>query len=370
MNRYQKAMETCPVPAELEERLKRRVLAEKPWGGRHRRIIRPRSFARRALLAACGALLTISAGAVVLTEWDAIFTERFGGAASSTAMAESAFQRVDVTSVCDDVTLTIREALGDDKTIYLILDYQLPQTVDRAAVQAAWDSGEDTVGSPTVRYFATGDVTWEELKREDADLWSRMDWADWTSFGGYLMNPKALQDAGFPAGGSASAEGRAFDAETGTLTYLLRYTTESAWDITEQPLTLLVPPPTMTVDGKETALADHPAIITIQPDYPAKSLRGEIRADGVSASAVVSALAIQVEYAGADYAQLEDLVRDIRLVYDNGGQAALTELAQGFGGGKGGAGMNFSAAFLELVDLSQVRAVRVGELEIPLRSAE
>lgn len=62
MNRYQKAMEICPVPAELEERLKRRVLAEKPAGGRHRRIIRPRSFARRALLAACGALLTISAG--------------------------------------------------------------------------------------------------------------------------------------------------------------------------------------------------------------------------------------------------------------------------------------------------------------------
>lgn len=44
--------------------------------------------------------------------------------------AETVFQNVDVTSVCGDVTLTVRQALGDEKTLYLLLDYQLPESTD------------------------------------------------------------------------------------------------------------------------------------------------------------------------------------------------------------------------------------------------
>ena len=46
---------------------------------------------------------------------------------------------MDVTSVCGDVTLTVRQALGDEKTLYRLLDYQLPENVDMEVVQAVWE---------------------------------------------------------------------------------------------------------------------------------------------------------------------------------------------------------------------------------------
>ena len=71
--------------------------------------------------------------------WDALFTERFGAGAADSPAAEGVFQNVDVTSVCGDVTLTVRQALGDEKTLYLLLDYQLPESVDMEMVQTAWE---------------------------------------------------------------------------------------------------------------------------------------------------------------------------------------------------------------------------------------
>ena len=56
-------------------------------------------------------------------------------------MGQAALQDVFVSSVCDDVTLTVRQALVSDKTIYLVLDYQLPDTVDRAWLQQHPESG-------------------------------------------------------------------------------------------------------------------------------------------------------------------------------------------------------------------------------------
>ena len=63
-----------------------------------------------------------------------------------------ALQDVFVSSVCDDVTLTVRQALVSDKTIYLVLDYQLPDTVDRAWLQQIFE-GENPGCPPSVVLF-------------------------------------------------------------------------------------------------------------------------------------------------------------------------------------------------------------------------
>ena len=122
-------------------------------------------------------MLTLSVGAAVLVHWDDIFSDRFGPAGAETLMAEKAFQPVNVSSVCDDVTLTIREALVDEKSIYLILDYQLPDTVDPETVEMAYNSREDTqkddIELPAeITYYATDDVAWEDLKAAEQDTWS------------------------------------------------------------------------------------------------------------------------------------------------------------------------------------------------------
>ena len=178
MNRYHDAMEHCAPPPELEARLREAVLSAEPEPHLHPAVFRPRGFFRKALLVAVvlAAALTLSVGAAVLVNWDTIFSDRFGPEGAETPMAEKAFQPVHVSSVCDDVTLTIREALVDEKSIYLILDYQLPDTVDPETVEMAYNSREDTqkddIELPAITYYATDDVAWEDLKAAEQDTWT------------------------------------------------------------------------------------------------------------------------------------------------------------------------------------------------------
>ena len=159
MNRYHESMEHCAPPPELEEQLREAVLSAEPEPQARTAVYRPRGFFRKALLAAVLAVvLTLSVGAAVLVDWDDIFSDRFGPEGAETPMAEKAFQPVNMTSVCDDVTLTIREALVDEKSICLILDYQLPDSVDPETVEIAYNSRENTqkddIKLPMVTYYA------------------------------------------------------------------------------------------------------------------------------------------------------------------------------------------------------------------------
>ena len=143
MNRYHESMEHCAPPPELEEQLREAVLSAEPEPQARTAVYRPRGFFRKALLAAVLAVvLTLSVGAAVLVDWDDIFSDRFGPEGAETPMAEKAFQKVNVISVCDDVAVTIREALVSEKNLYLILDYRLPDTVDREIVEMAYESEE------------------------------------------------------------------------------------------------------------------------------------------------------------------------------------------------------------------------------------
>ena len=79
MNHYHDAMEHCAPPPELESRLREAVLAAEPKRNTHPAVFRPRGFVRKAALAAVLiAVLTVSAGAAVIANWDAILTSRFG----------------------------------------------------------------------------------------------------------------------------------------------------------------------------------------------------------------------------------------------------------------------------------------------------
>ena len=375
MKLYTSAMEHCAPPEGLEERLRTAVLAMEPPA--KRRTFRPRGFARKALLAAVIAvLLTVSAGAVL--GWNAILTGRFGADAADTPMGQAAFQDVFVTSVCDDVTLTVRQALVSDDTIYLVLDYQLPDTVDREWLQEL-DSDEDAyIFCPHIQYYATGEVAWEDLKAADEARWPSLDWTDYTSCGSYLMDGSILRPYRFTGGSSGSSEGQGYDPETNTLTFLLRYTTESdTQTLGGQPLTLLVSPPWVRdAAGTETALADHPAILTFQPEYASQTLTGTWKdaESGRTVNVTLSPFAIQVESHFSTFTGIEDLYRATALVYRDGTEMPLKGLVQGLGGGASGpadaaypTSVSFSTSFLDLLDVSQVEAVRVGDVTVEVK---
>ena len=378
MKLYHSAMEHCVPPEGLEERLRQRVLAAAPQETR-KYVFRPRGYVRKAVLAAVLAvILTVSAGAAVLLGWDKVFSRRFGKEAAQTPMGQAALQDVFVSSVCDDVTLTVRQALVSDKTIYLVLDYQLPDTVDRAWVQEIAESEDDRVGTPVVHYFATGEITWEDLLAADHAKWETMDWANANS-SSYFSSGSALDPYRFMDGSTSSVQGQGYDPETNTLSYLLSFTTTSqTQSLTGQPLTLLVGPPAVTEsDGTVTALADHPAILTFQPEcVDAQTLTGEVTGDRMRVQVVLSPFAMQVETYGYNFTAPMDLLRGTTLVFRDGTTVTADQLTSSLGGGAGAStsasgeklihSVNCTATFRDLLDVSQVASVQVGDVTVPL----
>lgn len=379
MNRYHDAMEHCAPPPELEARLREAVLSAEPMPQARPAVFRPKGFVRKALLAAVlAAVLTLSVGAAVLVHWDDIFSDRFGPAGAETPMAEKAFQPVNVSSVCDDVTVTIREALVSEQTVYLILDYQLPDSVDRELVQQADASDDDFIYPPEVGYYLIGDVSWEDLKAADQEKWSGLDWTSTISYGGYTHGGSSLWAyhlSKYSSGSSGEIASQGYDPNHNTLTYLCSITAKSGdLDFTQQPLTLLVSPPVLDIDGIETALADHPALLTFQPEALSQTLTGAWQEDGRSIRADVSPLAISVEISGdTPYRKIQELKQDTSLVLRDGTVQPVSALTSGLtgGGSRGGEGgtytsASFTSQFQELLDVSQVTAVRVGDVTIPL----
>ena len=382
MNRYHDAMEHCAPPPELETRLREAVLSAESAPQARTAVFRPRGFFRKTVLAAViAAALTVTAGAVVAANWDAILASRFGAWAASTPMGQAAFQEVQITSVCDDVTLTVRQALVSEKTVYLVLDYQLPDTVDRETVERAENSptSDNMIIPVPVDYYLTGDFTWEDLKAADQDRWADIDWTDFLSYCHYTGrtgNALAEDDIShYTSGSSREVASQGYDPEANTLTYLCSITAEDGGlDFTAQPLTLLVLPPVLDIDGTETALADHPALLTFQPEAIGQTLAGTCRAEERTAQATVSPFAISVEVSGGtSYHDIGELLRDTSLVLRDGTIQPVSGLATGLGGSGSGGGENepyfsvsFTTHFQDLLDVSQVEAVQVGDVTIPL----
>ena len=382
MNRYHDAMEHCGPPPELEARLREAVLSAAPEPQTRPAVFRPRGFVRKAALAAVLiVILTVSAGAAVLVHWDDIFARRFGPEGAETPMAEKAFQPVNVSSVCDDVTLTIREALVDEKSIYLILDYQLPDTVDREAVESIEQNYEWHVNSidlPNISFYLTGDVSWEALKAADQDRWISLDWTDRPARSEIISEPTLVNNE-FWASGSRKMESQGYDRESNTLTYLYSITMHSTnLNFMGQPLTLVVTPPVLWTDGTPQAVTDHPALVAFQPSAVSQTLTGTVRQDHFYGEATVSPLAISVkvtEVSGVTpYWDAGELRTDTSLVYWDGSIRPVTELTtSGLTGGgsrseKGEpyTSVSFTSQFQDLLDVSQVAAVRVGDVTIPL----
>ena len=81
----------------------------------------------------------------------------------------------------------------DEKNIYLILDYRLPDSVDPETVEIAYNSRENTqkddIKLPMVTYYLTDDIAWEDLKAADQDTWA-------TLTGQTTAHPRLLREVG------------------------------------------------------------------------------------------------------------------------------------------------------------------------------
>lgn len=376
MNDYRRAMESCPIPEGLETRLAERVLAAP---AKKRAVIRPMSFGKKALLAAVlTALLSVSVGAAVLVEWDEVFTHRFGRTGEETPAAETLFQAVGAESVCGDVTLRIPEALGDSRTIYFILEYRLPEGTDTALVERAWGSADPNVQMylPAVEYYGTDAVSWADYEAEMGHWWPDIEWRPQYEGSPYLTErneafyrslPSPLEAYDFVGGATAGRQSVDFDRSTGTMRFLYFYNRDRG-DLTAQPLTVLVYPPSVTVEGETVALADHPALITFRPTQTAKAKAGEAKGEGLRIS--VSPFSVNADYYGEAFTEPGALAKALTLVTADGEELPLRSLSMGYSGSAGGGSVTYRAQFDEILNTETVTAVRFGDGELPLTYEE
>lgn len=155
------------------------------------------------------------------------------------------------------------------------------------------------------------------------------------------------------------------DPATGTMTLLCTITTREDFSFSAQPLTLVVLPLKLT-DGR--ALTDHPAVLSFQPIQNARTMTGEYQAEDsrFRAKVTVSTFTLSVEswYGCSD---CEALWEDTSLVFRDGSVVPVTELSTVCGGSSSAHSVSFSTHFRELLDVSELRAVRIGTVEIPLK---
>ena len=358
MNRYLTMVEQIPVPTGQAERLRRAVAAAEPKGRRSRL-----HLGRRMLLAAAlAAGLLVSAGAAMAaTDWDPIFLERFGVSSQNMPGAAGLFQDVNSISLCGDVKLTVRQAIGDRKNLYLLLDYQLPEDTDLEALAAA-----EYLPPMRILLYKGRTITWEDVQdRSYEDALSAFGFGD-------------------PSGQSTCTLG--FSPETRTLTCLLEcnFAEWSLWSkLLNAPISLLVEPPKIEVDGEAMPLADHLAAVSFKPSFDVDTRSGKAEAAGTTYKAELSLLSLQIRMKGNVvldssgsnyYAFLNSIVLRFRdgtetaaksLTPPGGGtssSSSYTDHADGSQTGKAA----FNLEFANFIDPAGVEAILVGDLEIPL----
>lgn len=212
-----------------------------------------------------------------------------------------------------------------------------------------------------------------ELRDACREDWARQDWSDWKTFSsGYMQSeanplwPSRLRRDG--ASGSFSGE-----AKDGVLTFCFGVDADGDTDFTAQPLTILVTPPCVRhADGTETAVTNHPAIITFQPVYNGpQALRRSLEEGDVKITATLSPFALSLEARGMGYPSYTDMVEDARLVNRDGAEQPVTPLGLTGGGSSFGPEgrpevVSTTVHFLFLTDISSFTALRIGDRTIPL----
>ena len=370
MNLYHDTMENCAPPQGMRERLKENALSARP---ERARTYRPRKKRTAAVLLAAVLLLATSA----TTIWDPLFVRRFGPQAAMSALGGAVFQEVNLTSVCDDVSLTIPQALCSDKNIHYIMEYKLPDGF-------SLEEGEYLTYPDEVRYYGTGDYTWEDLKALEGEAWSSCDWSDFSDIHDYFSRREEFVLApcdmifvnkGGTGQGSGSGSTKGYDPDGNTVTWLFSRDFDSGWSLNEQPLTILVTPPCVKhANGTETAVTDHPAIITFQPAYDGpQALSGVFEEGGVKLTATLTPFSLALEAQGTGYPGYEDMVKDTRLVTRDGEEKRVSLMGYTSGGSgildadsREAQEVSTTVHFLLLTDTNEFTALRMGNYTIPL----
>ena len=363
MNRYQRMVEGIPVPEEQKERLKAAALAAEPEKRRRTRLRGPgRKGLLAAVLAVCLLIPAVAASEAV--DWAPAFLEIFGPASQSVPGAGGVFQDVSAVGVCGDVTLTVGQAIGDKRNLYLLLDYQLPEDTDLEAVAAAED-----LRPPRILVYKGRGIAWEDVEE-------------------FSSTEEAERELGTSSVSGQVTRTLGFDPETRSLTVLVQCDL-AEWSLAARvlnaPVTLVAGPPVMAAGGEEVPLADHLAVVSFTPSFEVRPVRGSVKTEGASYRAEVSHLSLHVRMKGEELpgwsagdAMLSEFKELLVLRFRDGTETTVSVLEQPGGSsnahasrthyddGRVSGTVTLNLVFETFLNPAEVEAVLVGDVEIPV----
>ena len=299
MNRYRELLGSVEPPEGFEHRLSDAVLSFTPAS---KRPYRPRTALQVVVIILLIAVaLMVTAGATYIAlNWDPIFMKRFSPTESQASQL-NAVQSAPIVSECGDVTLTVRQTLGDDKTIYVILDITLPETVPLDALL-----GVDAFGNPDLNiipediHVGSAALSYEDVKGKSFKEYSEV----------------RLLLGSFEGSGSVRSE--SVDFGTNTLTYLICCSPQRA-TLSEKPLTFLIDRLVQTSETPFKTILEGPFVISWTPEPNAASRTYEIKDGGYTRGWVtISPFTLKGELLTSDYHNLDELLDTVSLTFKNG----------------------------------------------------
>lgn len=347
MNRYQELMGAIEPSEDFKSKLTETVLTYRP---KTHKVYRPKPQVQMLLLILliALALVLVACAAYVAANWDPIFVEFFSPTASQAAQLENAVETVEAVSHCGDVTLSVRQTLGDDKTIYVILDITFPDSVPLRELLNTNSAGKPYLdimpgltcfGSKPVSYDDIADKSFFEIERELAES------------------------------GSILTRTVSVDLDTNTATYLACLSLQTQV-FSGKPLTLFIDNLVRTGSVKFTdmpVILEGPFLISWTPSYTADSRTYEINDSGGAVGYVtISPISLKAELYHSEYRSFYDFAQSISQTFKNG-KTCIPENS-----GLNGAfnpetrSLSFDTQFTDIVLPDEVKAINIGGYTVKL----
>jgi hypothetical protein len=349
MNRYQEQLDAFEPSEGFQGRLSENVISYIP---NMKKIYHPRATLRTLMLIILItiALAITASAAYIALNWDPIFVKRFFPTEKQTAQLDNAAQNDSIISKCGDVTLKVRQTLGDDKTLYIILDITLPESVPLSDLIVTDASGEKNLNIIPFNFLVGSNVlTYDDVK------------------GINFEDHKAVNDLLGSFEGSCSCSEEAVDYSTNTLTYLLCCSPQTM-TVSGKPLTILIDKLVQTSEQPFKTILEGPFLISWTPTCGAVSRTYEIKEGSyIRGSVTISPFTLKGELYKTDFANFDEMFHSISLSFRNG-ETYMPE-HEGCGGSYSSpsGACSFDTQFTKILLLDDVVSIHMGGYTIECR---
>lgn len=294
-----------------------------------------------AVLISC---LLVGFAAYAIINWDPLFSRYFSSSKTEIEQMQNELQNVIAVSKCGDVTLSVRQTLGNEHVIYIVFDAILPDYVDLEKILPE-ENDNLSIMPADILFFKTkasyGAI--KDMSFQEAESY--------------------LSDYGL-RGLRIMTENASVNYATNTLTFFCSVYTDE-FSMTEKDITMLISSFTAQTEAGDKLVIAGPFLISWQvenkgPIYQYTINEGELKAGVIS----ISNFTLNITLYHANYQSTEEFMKDISVIRKDGTTANLSA-----GGSQtllSSGAVSLSWQFNNILSLQDISFIQIGPYKIKL----